>query len=142
MATDVLILGGFIFTGFAVPERIPFGGDQAMVVHKLPGGRRVIDTLGPDDMDIEWHGRFWGSYALTQAMSLDAMRRAGTVLPLSYAGHNYTVVINHFVAEIERAPQDVLYQISCTVLTNDPSMVAPISGSALAALDIAAALSI
>jgi hypothetical protein len=30
-------------------DGMPLGGHQAMAVHKLPGGSRVIDTLGRDD---------------------------------------------------------------------------------------------
>jgi hypothetical protein len=29
MAIDILSLGGFVFTDFATPERMPFGGDHA-----------------------------------------------------------------------------------------------------------------
>ena len=145
MALDTLVLGGMVFTDFAVPEHMPFGGEQAMVVHKLPGGQRVIDTLGPDDMNITWNGRFWGNGALGQAMALDAMRRAGTPLPLVYAGHAYIVVIDSFSAEIERVPMNVLYHISCTVATNSMGGGAGGGGfggggwSSLASLDLAAA---
>ena len=48
MSTDTLTLGGFAFTGYSTPDVMMGGGRQAMVVHKLPGGMRVIDTLGHD----------------------------------------------------------------------------------------------
>jgi len=38
-----------------------FGGAQMMAIHKLIGGQRVIDTLGPDDENISWTGRFVGA---------------------------------------------------------------------------------
>jgi hypothetical protein len=46
--SDTLILGGIAFDSFSTPSRMGAGGKQAMVVHKLPGGARVIDTLGLD----------------------------------------------------------------------------------------------
>lgn len=45
MANDVLVLGNLTFDEWSTPERIGFGGKQALQVHKLPGGSRVVDTL-------------------------------------------------------------------------------------------------
>jgi hypothetical protein len=145
MATDILILGGFTFDEWSTAERMPFGGEQAMVVHHLPGGQRVIDTLGPNDHDIAWHGRLYGSGAMGMALTLDGMRRAGTQLPLIFAGLSYMVVINRFEAEIERLPVDVRYRISCTPVVSmggGAGIGSALSGSALAAADLAAALAI
>ncbi len=143
MAQDVLILGPVAFTDFSTPSHMPFGGEQAMVVHKLPGGSRVIDTLGPDDMDISWHGRFWANDAYQTALLLDAMRRAGQVLPLSFAGQAYLCVIREFEAQIERLPQDILYRICVVTVTNATGAVSgAIGGAALAAADLAAAMAI
>ena len=47
MPLDVLLLGPIAFADFATPDCAPFGGRQQMAVHKLIGGQRVIDTLGP-----------------------------------------------------------------------------------------------
>jgi hypothetical protein len=58
MSTDTLTLGGIVFDDFSTPHHMPLGGQQAMVVHRLPGGSRVIDTLGPDDDDYSWDGTF------------------------------------------------------------------------------------
>lgn len=141
MATDVLMLGGIIFDDFSTPEHIPFGGRQAMAVHKLPGGSRVIDTLGPDDMDISWHGRFWGDNAMGVALQLDAMRAAGTPMPLSFGGQAWLVVISEFNARIERFPQDVLYHVTC-VIASAPSqgfLGANFGIGALISADLAAA---
>ena len=55
---DVLTVAGIPFTDFAPPDAMPGGGDQAMVGHKLPGGQRVIDILGPDEADVTWSGKF------------------------------------------------------------------------------------
>lgn len=138
---DTLSLGGIVFDPFSSPEHIPFGGDHSVVVHKLPGGQRVIDTLGPDDMDIHWSGRFWGSDAMTRAQAIDAIRRAGLPVPLIFAGIMRMVIVTHFAAEIERYPNNVLYNIGCVQVTAGIGAgLSPALGSAaLAAADIAAA---
>ena len=115
---DQLILGGFVFDSFSTPPDMPFGGNQAMVVHKLPGGSRAIDTLGPDEADISWTGFFFGDNAYDNAKTLDAMRAAGQVVPLIFAGQFRSVIINHFLPKIRRVPVWVDYSISCTVTQN------------------------
>lgn len=118
MATDILILGGFVFEDFSVPAEMPAGGDQAMVVHKLPGGSRVIDTLGPDEAPIIWRGQMFGDDAYFEALTLDGMRAAGQKIPLIYGGRTRQVVINSFTYKIHRYPNWVSYDISCTVASN------------------------
>lgn len=118
MPTDVLMLGGVVFDDWSTPEKMMGGGDQAMVVHKLPGGNRVIDTLGPDDADIQWRGKLFGDNAYTTALQLDAMRASGQVLPLTWGGQYRSVIIRNFIYEAVRLPVLLLYQITCTVAQN------------------------
>lgn len=118
---DTLILGGIAFDGFSTPSRMGAGGKQAMVVHKLPGGARVIDTLGPDEDNIHWSGEFFGNDAYATALALDGMRAAGQVVPLIFAGQFRSVIIDHFEYRIRRLPVWVDYQISCMVYQN-PSL--------------------
>jgi hypothetical protein len=120
MSTDVLTLGGVQFrtADFAAPNEMGAGGRQAMAVHKLPGGQRVIDTLGPDEDEIEWRGFFLANNALDQCLQLDAMRAAGAVVTLSFAGQSRQVLISHFQWRIRRLPLWVEYRISCTVVSN------------------------
>ena len=119
MPTDILTLGGIVFDDFSTPERMMFGGAQMMVVHKLPGGSRVIDTLGPDEANITWRGEFFGDdNAYATALALDAMRASGQVVPLTFGGQFRSVIIDTFIAEIRRFPSWVAYQISCTVYQN------------------------
>ncbi|WP_024517077.1 hypothetical protein [Bradyrhizobium sp. Tv2a-2] len=115
---DVLSLGGFVFTDYSPPSEMPAGGRQAMVIHKLPGGARVIDTLGPDDADIQWNGFFYGSDAYQNALQLDAMRADGQVLALTWGGQYRSVIISDFKYSIRRMPVWVIYSISCTVVQN------------------------
>ena len=118
MATDLLILGGLIFDDWSTPERMPFGGKQAMAVHKLPGGARVIDTLGPDERDITWTGTFWGSGAYESALALNGLRQSGQVVPLSFAGQSYRVLVAEALVDIRRLPQYATYTVNCIVATN------------------------
>lgn len=117
-AGDVLTLGGIPFTGFSPPNSMMGGGDQAMVLHKLPGGSRVIDTLGPDEADVEWKGEFFDDAAYSFALALDAMRAAGEVVPLTWGGQYRSVIIKRFIYRVRRLPVWVEYEISCTVYVN------------------------
>lgn len=115
---DTLTLGGIVFDGFSTPDGLGGGGKQAMVVHKLPGGNRVIDTLGPDEDNIGWAGKFFGNDAYTNALALDGMRAAGQVVQLTFAGQHRSVIIDTFSYKIRRLPSWVEYQISCMVYRN------------------------
>jgi hypothetical protein len=134
MADDQLILAGFVFQNFdyCVPSHAPFGGQQAMIVHKLPGGSRVIDTLGPDEDDISWNGFFFTPNALYYCQQLDALRGAGQQVNLTYAGMTRKVVIKHFKANIRRYPHWIEYEISCTVAVSPH--LGPTSGQPVASV--------
>lgn len=118
---DTLVLGGISFDGFSTPSKMGAGGKQHMVVHKLPGGQRVIDTLGPDEDNIAWGGEFFGNDAFANALALDGMRAAGQVIPLMFGGQFRSVIIDHFEFKVRRLPVWVEYSISCMVYQN-PSL--------------------
>jgi hypothetical protein len=118
MPDDVLTLGGIVFDDFSTPEEMMGGGNQAMVVHKLPGGGRVIDTLGPDDANVTWSGFFFGTNAYATALALDGLRAAGKVIPLTWGGQFRSVIIDNFVYRVRRMPSWVKYAVSCTVVQN------------------------
>ena len=102
MALDVLVLGGFVFEDFATPETLPGGGKQRLHVHKLPGGDRVIDAMGPDDDDRQFDVIHVGSSALDEVLTLDGMRIAGEPLPYSNGAEARVVVISSFTWKIEK----------------------------------------
>jgi hypothetical protein len=108
------------------------GGNQAMVVHKLPGGSRVIDTLGPDEADVVWRGQFYGNNAYSTALALDAMRAAGQVVSLTWGGQFRSVIVSNFIYRVRRMPVWVEYSIVCTVYQN-PSL--GVLGAATGGLD-------
>ena len=81
MSDFSLTLGPVAFAGFEIPSSITLGGRQRLAIHKLPGGLRIIDALGPDPADLAWSGIFTGPDAADRARLLDAMRVGGLHLP-------------------------------------------------------------
>src|ERR1035437_10225484 len=110
---DTLTLGGIAFDGFSTPDSMGAGGKQAMAVHKLPGGRRVIDTLGPDEDNISWSGKFYGNDTEAQVLALDGMRAAGQVIPLQFGGMFRSVIIDTHSYHWRRFPVWAEYSINC-----------------------------
>jgi hypothetical protein len=111
-----LILDSIVFgdDDYSVPERVPFGGKHSLACHKLIGGQRVIDAMGPDDDPIKWSGRFQGSYATAKGRAVDALRSAGQPVLLTWDQFVYTVVVEDAKLNFER-PYQVLYEITCMV---------------------------
>ena len=112
--TGYMLLGPLIFTDFALPERVGHGGSQALTVHKLPGGARIIDVMGQDPADITWSGMFLGLFAQDAAQQLDALWRAGQPLDLFWNTTLLTVVIRECTLEDRFMQTD--YRLTCTVL--------------------------
>lgn len=100
-ATAPVILGDLVLTGIEVPDRLQVGGRQMMVVHRLPGGNRVVDTLGNDPGRLELTGRFFGPTAQTRAQMIEKMRLQGQPVSFSAAGMSIQVWIVHFVYSYE-----------------------------------------
>lgn len=112
-----VVLGDFVFSGFEVPEFVHVGGRMGMQVHKMPGGKRVIDLLGDDPSDISWTGTFLDFFPQLKAQELDLMRAAGQALPLQWGSYFYTVIISEFSSDVLYGR--VRYSISCVVLRNE-----------------------
>ncbi|MBB3213420.1 hypothetical protein FHW67_002712 [Herbaspirillum sp. Sphag1AN] len=113
MANVILKLGDVVFGNTEVGT-IPFGGDQKLNIHRLVGGKRVIDAMGPDPLPPEWSGIFVGSLALEKALTLHRMKNDGRPLTLTWSAMSYLVVIKTFVANFE-APFNIPYKIVCEV---------------------------
>nr|WP_294915952.1 hypothetical protein [uncultured Neokomagataea sp.] len=95
-ASSPVILGDLILTGIEAPDHLQVGGRQMMVIHRLPGGQRVIDALGNDPGRLELRGRFLGGDAQGRAQSLERMRNAGKAISFSAAGLSLSVLISEF----------------------------------------------
>jgi len=120
MADTLVILGGVVFDGFAIPDKINFGGKQAIKIHKLIGGQRIVNPLGPDPDPITWSAKFRGPSALGMASAVDAMRTAGLPVPLSWFGLAYTVIVTAFKVETEKF-YEIPYTVTCEVVSPDGS---------------------
>ena len=143
--TDTLVLGGIAFDDWSTPEKMPFGGKQAMAVHKLPGGSRVVDTLGPDEADIQFIGTMYANDAYGVADALDALRISGAQVPLMFAGRFYLVIVAEALVDIRRYPQLMNYHVSCLVVQNNMAGALGVIGSTVSNLvtsDMATALSL
>ncbi len=109
-----LVLGPVVFHGFEVPERIRFGGRQRLAVHALPGGGRVVEAMGADDRPVEWAGVFSGPSAAVRVRLLERLRRDGGVVPLTWDGWRYSVIIESF--EVRAAnPAWIPYRLRAVV---------------------------
>jgi hypothetical protein len=114
--TVTVTLDDFVFQDFEVPEELPFGGAQMLAKKQLLGGERQIDAMGADDEPIEWTGRFRGADAVSRARSLDAKRRAGKALTLTWGEFTYSVVIARFRPVYQRAGLEIPYTIVLEVV--------------------------
>lgn len=118
MSDFSLTLGPVAFAGFELPSSITIGGHQRLAIHRLPGGLRIIDALGPDPADLAWSGIFTGPDAAIRARTLDTLRITGTPLPLAWDAFLYTIVIERFEADY-RSPWWIPYRLSCAVLRDE-----------------------
>lgn len=118
-----LTLGDFTFNGiFECPQFINGGGEQALAVHKLIGGKRIVDAMGSDDDDIAWNGSFLGITYLDEAAYLDYLRTQGSDLILTYGFFKYLVKIKSFKF-IVRPNFLADYSIVCTIVENQTQPV-------------------
>jgi hypothetical protein len=122
MSDFSLTLGPVAFAGFEIPSSIALGGKQRLAIHKLPGGIRIIDAMGPDPADLGWSGIFTGPDAAERARILDTMRIAGLEVLLSWDAFLYTVVIESFEADY-RSPWWIPYRLSCAVVRDEAAAI-------------------
>ncbi len=122
MSDFSLTLGPVAFAGFELPSSITFGGRQRLAIHRLPGGVRIIDALGPDPADLAFSGIFTGPDAADRARLLDTLRVLGDPLSLAWDAFLYTVIVERFEADY-RSPWWVPYRLSCTVLRDEAAAV-------------------
>ena len=121
--TVTLTLGGIVFTDFEIPEDIDnSGGKQMLAIHKLPGGGRVVDAMGPDSDPIRWSGRFRGSTAEERAGLLEYMGSTGQQILLTYSLRRYQVVIDSFEADFHQT-YEIPYSIACTVVLDETAAI-------------------
>ncbi|MFT9044579.1 hypothetical protein [Acetobacter orientalis] len=104
-------IGDLVLTGMEVPDRIRDGGQQQVVVHRLPGGGRVLDAVGNDPSRLELEGRFLGPTAFARSQMLKQMRIAGKPVSFSGAGLTLTVKIAEFSCDYQQKGIVIPYRL-------------------------------
>lgn len=127
-----LIVGDVEFVGLEVPESITVGGKQQTVVHKLVGGKRIIDVLGLDYDNLSWSGWLLGATAGDRVKELETLRDTGNAIDFTLGDYYFSVVVASFTARYEH-----VYRRNYTVeLVIVASRDAPVTKNALSgALD-------
>lgn len=96
-----LIVGDVEFTGLEVPESVTVGAKQQLVVHKLIGGKRVVDVMGVDYDNMSWSGWMTGATAWDRVTELETLRDLGNPLTFNMDGYYFSVLIQSFSARFE-----------------------------------------
>jgi hypothetical protein len=114
-----------------------------LAVHRLSGGKRVVERLGPDDGEIAFSGIFSGRNAEARVRAFDSLRLSGELVWLTWESFRRRVVVKSFVANYH-SPWWIPYNVSCVVAhqtgvapAEPSSVMAAISadlGNALSAL--------
>lgn len=123
-----LIVGDVEFTGLEVPPSVRLGAKQQLVVHKLVGGKRIVDVLGVDYDNLSWSGWMTGATAGERVTALETLRDVGAPLAFSIDGYYYSVVIQSFGHEFEHVYRR-FYSIELVIVS---SLDTPITENALA----------
>ncbi|MGI4945763.1 MAG: hypothetical protein ACRYHQ_35260 [Janthinobacterium lividum] len=134
-------LGPLVLTGVEVPDALAIGGQQALVIHKLVGGDRIIQSMGPDPDPITLAGMFTGPGAQARAIHLATLRDAGKPVRLGYPGGSLMVVIRP-ASYVYRLQGTVIpFQVTVEVLptTVPPATASPAALSDLVRPDLASA---
>jgi len=95
-ASAPLSIGPLSLIGMEVPSILRVGGQQMLMVHRLPGGDRVIDAAGNDPNRLTLSGVFVGPNSLSRAESVEKLRNVGKPLDLFVANLDFKVIIYEF----------------------------------------------
>ena len=94
-----LVIGGVTLDGMNSPEKMPWGGEQKVTTHYLPGGRMVFDLMGAYDRPMEMTGILDGARAKATARRLEAMMKAGKPVLLTCSDFKRKVIVSLFEPE-------------------------------------------
>lgn len=114
-------IGSITLGAFEVPEAISTTTTQVLAVHRLVGGARVINAMGPDYEPIRLSGIWTGASAMQRCRAMDALREAAQPVPLTWGVRLYTVMIRSHRAEDRRNQTWIPYSIECEVLPTAPN---------------------
>ena len=132
-AGQPVTLGGLSLNGYEVPDVLRVGGQQSLVVHKLPGGQRVLQSMGDDPAQLTLSGKFVGPTAATRALQFEAMRKSGQQVTLSAAGISVQAVVASFSYDYQMQGAVVPYQLTIEIVTQ-VALASSLSSSSLSSL--------
>ena len=118
-------IGGIVLDDFAEPEKLTSGGTQQLAIHRLLGGQRQIDAMGPDERNLEFSGILRGPGAAAKGRSLDALRIAGKAVQLAWLSERRTVVVQSCELDWTRGGYRVPYRIACVVVPTPAAATSP-----------------
>lgn len=121
---STIVLGGFAFQRWEIPEHVTFGGPEQLVIHKQPGGARTIDVMGRDDHPFKWSGHFLSADAEDRARRLEGLKIAGLKYKLLFGTYDPFVVISNLTFVYHRANL-IDYEIECTPVFDADDAVTP-----------------
>lgn len=135
----MVTIGSMTLRDFEVPQAIRYGGQQRLAVHHLGDGRRIVEALGHDDIDIEFGGVLTGPDAASRARTLEQLCRTGSQVPLVWDTNRLTVIVQRFTADYA-SESWINYRLACNVMDTTPATTVPSAGTAShrLALDAAA----
>jgi hypothetical protein len=131
-------IGSVTLDDWSTPELVTVGGTQNLVIHELPGGAKVIDTMGSFSKDLTWTGMMLGPGAVDQALAIDGMRDDALPIELTFDEFIYTGLIKTFEADYKRSNWIGQYRITFVVLPDDQG-VPPASASQQGSADVQSA---
>lgn len=141
-ASGPVVIGSLTLTGYEVPDVLRVGGEQDLIVHKLPGGARVIQAMGADPASLTLAGKFMGATAATRARQLQAMRDAGTQVSFTAAGIALQVVVASFTYDYGTRGFVIPYTVTLEIVPQlgITSSLSSASLSSLVGTDLAGAI--
>lgn len=119
-AAGPVVLGAFAFQDFEVPETVQLPVRQAVEIHRLIGGERVLDAMGPDYGDIAWEGVMLGAGCETRAQELKALVDAAQAVTLTWGSWSFTVLARALL--LREGYQRIGYALRCAIIRDDSTV--------------------
>ena len=122
-------LGTLVFDGFETPPSISYDTQQTIVMHRLPGGSRVFDTMGVDYKPVSWSGLLIGPQRYVIQTQMLAMMRLAKPVSLKWGRRSLPVLINKI--EFKEMFYQIRYQVEVVLdikLTDTNTSAHPATG--------------
>jgi hypothetical protein len=135
-------IGTIDLQDFEVPSSVRFGGRHRLAVHKLSDGRRIVESLGPDDGEISFRGTASGADADSRIRSINRLRLSGEAVWLAWESYRYRVVVKSLMMEYQ-SPWWIPFRVSCVVVDQEGRQTGVGSGVwAMISADLGSAISV